>query len=147
MGATQEMIKQNVFDWLDALVVGVKAMHTVMPCGTDGWKDEASVYNHEQNKVDGMFTVHIHNVEAVAKAIEVDVQHAEYTVANEYYGYFSGEDFFIYNDVKFVDMTNSFTEEEADKRKAERREYEKKRNEREQGSDSGTSENISVADE
>ena len=44
MGATQEMIKQNVFDWLDALIVGAKAMSTPIQCGTDDWRDEAGVY-------------------------------------------------------------------------------------------------------
>lgn len=146
MGATQEMIKQNVFDWLDALIVGAKAMSTPIQCGTDGWRDEASVYNGDNFVTDGILTVNIHNIDRVMKAVEFDIQHQDFTPANEYYAYFTGEDFFIYNGVKFSGMINGyFSDEEKEERRAERDEWEE--NARKQSSDSGTSENTQMADE
>lgn len=146
MGATQEMIKQNVFDWLDALIVGVKAMSTITQCGTDDWRSEASVYNGDTFVTDGIPTVNIHSIENVAKVVEIDLQHQDFTPANRYYEYFTGEYFFIYNGVKFSDMIDGhFSDEENEKRRAEREEW--KENARKQSSNSGTSENVSVADE
>ena len=130
MSLTHEMIKENVFNWLDALIVGAKAMSTVMQCGTDGWKSEASVYNGEDNIVDGIVTVHIHNIERVAKAVEIDIHHQDFTPANEYYAYFKGENFFIYNGVKFSGMIyGDFSDKEKNARIEERKKYEE--NERE----------------
>lgn len=141
MGATQEMIKQNVFDWLDALIVGAKAMNTPIQCGTDGWRSEASVYNGDTFVTDGILTVNIHSIDKVAKAVEFDLQHQDFTPANEYYAYFTGEYFFIYNGVKFSDMINGhFSDEKVEERR-------KVRDAWEQSSNSGTSENVSVADE
>jgi len=146
MGATQEMIKQNVFDWLDALIVGAKAMSTITQCGTDDWRDEARVYSGDNFIVDGIPTVHIHGIERVAKAVEFDLQHQDFTPANEYYAYFTGEDFFIYNGVKFSDMIGGyFSDEEQEERRKVRDEWEE--NARKQSSDFGTSENAQVADE
>ena len=141
MGATQEMIKQNVFNWLDALIVGAKAMNTPIQCGTDGWRSEASVYNGDTFVTDGILTVNIHSIDKVAKAVEFDLQHQDFTPANEYYAYFTGEDFFIYNGVKFSGMINGdFSDEEEEERR-------KVRDAWKQSSNSGTSENVSVADE
>ena len=146
MGVTNEMIKQNVFDWLDVLIAGVKAMNSSIQCGTDGWRSEASVYGGDNFSVDGMLTIHIHRIENVAKAVEIDLQHQDFTPANEYYAYFTGEYFFIYNDVKFSDMISGhFSDEEVEARGAERNEW--KENERKQSSDSGVSENAQVDDE
>lgn len=126
MGATQEMIKQNIFNWLDTLIVGAKAMSTPIQCGTDGWRDEASVYCGSDYTTDGILTVNIHNIERVAKAVEFDLQHQDFTPANEYYAYFTGEDFFIYNGTKFSDMINGkFSDKETKKRRAEREKWEK----------------------
>ena len=146
MGVTSEMIKQNVFDWLDVLIAGAKAMNSSIQCGTDGWRSEASVYGGDNFSVDGMLTIHIHSIEAVAKAVEIDLQHQDFTPANEYYAYFAGEDFFIYNDVKFSDMINGkFSDKETKKRRAEREKWEK--NARKQSSNSGTSEDTQMVDE
>lgn len=146
MGATQEMIKQNVFDWLDALIVGAKAMSTPIQCGTDDWRDEASVYNGDTFVTDGILTVNIHNIDRVTKAVEFDLQHQDFTPANEYYAYFTGEDFFIYNGVKFSGMINDyFSDEEKEERRKARDEWEE--NARKQSSDSGVSENAQVDDE
>lgn len=147
MGVTNEMIKQNVFDWLDSLIVGVKAMSTPIQCGTDDWEDEAKVYSGDSDFItDGILTINVHNVKRVAKAVEFDIQHQDFTPANRYYAYFTGEDFFIYNGVKFSDMVRGdFSDDEKKGRKAERDEWEE--NAREQSSDSGTSEDTQVADE
>ena len=141
MGVTQEMIKQNVFDWLDALIVGAKAMNTPIQCGTDGWRSDASVYNGDTFVTDGILTVNIHSIDKVAKAVEFDLQHQDFTPANEYYAYFTGEDFFIYNGVKFSNMINGYF---SDEEKEERR---KVRDAWEQSSNSGTSENAQVVNE
>ena len=125
MGVTQEMIKQNVFDWLDALIVGAKAMSKSIQCGTDSWRDEVSIYCGDEYTTDRMPTLHVHNVKRVAEVIGFDLQHQDFTPANEYYAYFTGEDFFIYNDVKFSDMiTGKFSDKEAKKRRAEREKWE-----------------------
>ena len=146
MGVTQEMIKQNVFDWLDALIVGAKAMSKSIQCGTDDWRDEASVYCGSEYTTDGMLTLHIHNVKRVAEVVEFDLKHQDFTPANDYYAYFIGEDFFIYNGTKFSDMISGrFSDDEEEKRRAEREEW--KENARKQSSNSGTSENAQVADE
>ena len=147
MGATQEMIKQNVFDWLDALIVGAKAMSTPIQCGTNGWRDKAEVYSCDSDYItDGIITINIHNVKRVAEVIEFDLQHQDFTPANEYYAYFTGEDFFIYNGAKFSDMIGGhFSGDEEKKRRAEREEW--KENARKQSSDSGTSEDAQVANE
>ena len=146
MGATQEMIKQNVFDWLDALIVGAKAMSKSIQCGTDDWRDEASVYCGSEYTTDGIITINIHNVKRVAEVIEFDLQHQDFTPANEYYAYFTGEDFFIYNSVKFSDMVNGkFSDKVTKKRRAECEKW--KENARKKSSNSGTSENAQVADE
>ena len=146
MGATQEMIKQNVFDWLDALIVGAKAMSTPIQCGTDDWRSEASVYNGDTFVTDGILTVNIHNIERVAEAVEFDLQHQDFTPANEYYAYFTGEDFFIYNGVKFSGTINGyFSDEEKEERRKARDEWEE--NARKQSSDSGVSEDTQMADE
>ena len=146
MGATQEMIKQNVFDWLDALIVGAKAMSTPIQCGTDDWRSEASVYNGDTFVTDGILTVNIHNIERVAEAVEFDLQHQDFTPANEYYAYFTCEDFFIYNGVKFSGTINGyFSDEEKEERRKARDEWEE--NARKQSSDSGVSEDTQMADE
>lgn len=147
MGVTNEMIKQNVFDWLDVLIAGAKAMSTPIQCGTNGWRDKAEVYSGDSDYItDGIITINIHNVKRVAEVIGFDLQHQDFTPANEYYAYFAGEYFFIYNDVKFSDMISGhFSDEEREKRRAEREEWEE--NARKQSSNSGTSENAQVVDE
>lgn len=125
MGATNEMIKQNVFNWLDALIIGAKAMSAEVQCGTEDWKSEASIYGGYDFMVDGILTVHVHNVKKVAEVVEFDIAHQDYTPANHYYKYFIGEDFFIYNGVKFADMiSGNFSDEEEEARGKERDNYE-----------------------
>lgn len=145
MGATQEMIKQNVINWLDALVIGAKAMNTEVVCGVvdddrDLWRVTASTY--EQPKYDGLITIHVHGVKLIAKAAELDLQHRDFTPVDNYYRSFTGEDFFVYNGVRFADMIlGEFSNDEEKSREQEME------NARKQGSNSGTSEEVSVADE
>lgn len=145
MGATQEMIKQNVLNWLDALVIGAKAMNTEVVCGVvddarDLWRVTVSTY--DQPKYDGLITIHVHDVKLIAKAAELDLQHRDFTPMDNYYRSFTGEDFFVYNGVRFADMIlGGFSNDEEKSREWEME------NARKQGSNSGTSEEVSVADE
>ena len=145
MGATQEMIKQNVLNWLDALVIGAKAMNTEVVCGVvdddrDLWRVTASTY--DQLKYDGLITIHVHDVKLIAKAAELDLQHRDFTPMDNYYRSFTGEDFFVYNGVRFADMIlGRFSNDEEKSREQEME------NARKQSGDSRTPEEVSVADE
>lgn len=144
MGVTNEMIAANVRNWLQDLAIGAKAVNTKMMCGVakegEEWKVEASTY--EDSMHDGIITVHIHNIERVAEAAELDLQHRDFTPVDEYYSPFTGEDFFIFNGVKFSDMICGYFSDEEEKRRDEER-----KNARKQSSNSGTFENAQVADE
>jgi len=145
MGATQEMIKQNVLNWLDALVIGAKAMNTEVVCGVvddarDLWRVTTSTY--DQPKYDGLITIHVHDVKLIAKAAELDLQHRDFTPMDNYYRSFTGEDFFVYNGVRFADMIlGGFSNDEEKSREQEME------NARKQSGDSRTPEEVSVADE
>ena len=144
MSATNEMIAANVRNWLQDLAIGAKAVNTKMMCGVakegEEWKVEASTY--EDSMRDGIITVHIHNIERVAEVAEFDLQHRDFTPVDYYYTSFIGEDFFIFNGVKFSGMINGFfSDEEEEAREKERI------NAREQSSDSGVSEDAQVDDE
>ena len=145
MSATQEMIKQNVLNWLDALVIGVKAMNTEVVCGVvdddrDLWRVTASTY--DQPKYDGLISIHVHDVKLIAKATELDLQHRDFTPMDNYYRSFTGEDFFVYNGVRFADMIlGGFSNDEEKSREQEME------NARKQSGDSRTPEEVSVADE
>lgn len=123
MGVTNEMIAANVRNWLQDLAIGAKAVNTKMMCGVakegEEWKVEASTY--EDSMRDGIITVHIHNIERVAEAAEFDLQHRDFTPVDYYYTSFIGEDFFIFNGVKFSGMINGFfSDEEEEAREKER---------------------------
>lgn len=144
MGATNEMISANVRNWLQDLAIGAKAVNTKMMCGVaeEGYECRFQAETYEDVFHDGIITVHVHNIERVAEAAEFDLQHRDFTPADDYYTSFTGEDFFIFNGVKFSDMIiGHFSDEEEEVREKERQ------NAREQSSNSGTSENESVADE
>lgn len=144
MGVTNEMISANVRNWLQDLAIGAKAMNREILCGVaengEEWKVKAFTYDDVMH--DGIITVHIHNIERVAEAAELDLQHRDFTPVDEYYAPFTGEDFFIFNGVKFSDMIYGHFSDEEEERRDEERE-----NAREQGSDSGVSENAQVDDE
>ena len=143
MGVTNEMISANVRNWLQDLAIGAKAMNKEIMCGVaengEEWKVKASTYDDVMH--DGIITVHIHNIKCVAEAAELDLQHRDFTPVDEYYSPFTGEDFFIFNGVKFSDMICGYFSKEEEERRDEERE-----NARKQGSDSGASENAQVVD-
>lgn len=146
MSVTNEMIAANVRNWLQDLAIGAKAVNTKMMCGVEEegreWRVEAEAYDRADIVHDGIITVYVHNIKQVAKGAELDLQHRDFTPIDDYYRSFTGEDFFIFNDVKFSGMINGyFSDEEKEAREKERR------NAREQSSDSGTSEDTQVADE
>lgn len=137
MGMTQEMIKQNVYNWLDALVTGANAMNAEVLCADvpENDQDAFTARAWDNPVVDGLITVHIHHIQAVAMAAELDLQHRNFVEGDYYYGPFSGEDFFIYGNVRFSNMILS-----------EEKLYGKEKNERKQNNDSGVSEGESVDD-
>ena len=146
MSVTNEMIAANVRNWLQDLAIGAKAVNTKMMCGVEEegreWRVEAETYARADIVHDGIITVYVHNIKQVAKGAELDLQHRDFTPVDDYYRAFTGEDFFIFNDVKFSGMINGdFSDEEKEAREKERR------NAREQSSDSGTSEDTQMADE
>ena len=98
MGATNEMISANVRNWLQDLAIGAKAVNTKMMCGVaeEGyeWRFQAETYENVFH--DGIITVHVHNIGRVAEAAEFDLQHRDFTPADDYYCSFTGEDFFIF---------------------------------------------------
>lgn len=152
MSMTHEMIKQNVMDWLDALVVGAKAITQSMLCEPlseeDARKSTASCFESSSfREDDGSLYVMIHKIKKVAEAAEFDVTHRVFTPADSHYPYFTGEYFFIYNGVKFGDVYGTFSESVQEERKRERRDYIEKENAGEQSSDSETYENESVDNE
>jgi len=153
MSMTHEMIKQNVIDWLDALVIGAKAITQPMLCEPlseeDAWKSTASCFeNTSFMEDDGSLYVMIHKIKKVAEAAEFDLCHRVFTPADSHYPYFTGEYFFIYNGVKFGDVYGTFSESVQEERKRERRDYYiEKQNEGEQSSNSESSEEVSVDNE
>lgn len=147
MSMTHEMIKQNVMDWLDALVIGANAVTQTVQCGIyddeDAWAGEAFCF--EKNSFlddDGSLCVLIHRIKNVAQAVEFDLHHRVFTPADSHYPYFTGEYFFIYNGVKFANVYGTFPDEVKERRKNERTEYQRK-----QSSYSETSEDESVDNE
>lgn len=152
MSMTHEMIKQNMMGWLDALVVGAKAITQPMLCEPlseeDAWKSTASCFESSSfREDDGSLYVMIHGVKKVAQAAEFDVTHRVFTPADSHYPYFTGEYFFIYNGVKFGDVYGTFSELVQEERKRERWNYIEKQNEGEQSSNSESSETESVDNE
>lgn len=145
MGMMNEMISANIRNWLQNLAIGAKAQNKRMVCGAvehecDLWKVTAQVYEDVMH--DGIITVHLHNIKLVAEAAELDIMHRDFTPIDDYYFSFTGEDFFIFNGVKFSGLIlGDFTDDEKEKR------WEEHTNARKQSSDSEVSENESVADE
>ena len=120
---TNEMIAGNVRNWLRDLAIGAKAMNTKMMCGVaeDGyeWRVEARTYDNAM--VDGLITVHVHKVKAIAEGANIDLQHRDFTPVDDYYTSFTGEDFIIFNGVKFSDMIcGNFSDEEEEARAKEK---------------------------
>lgn len=154
MSMTHEMIKQNVMDWLDALVIGAKAVTQSVLCEAvddeeNAWRSTAHCFESSSfTKDDGSPYVMIHNVKSVAQAVEFDLYHRVFTPADSHYPYFKEERFFIYDGVKFGDVYGTFSESVQEERKRERRDYYiEKENAREQSGDSESPETESVDNE
>ena len=108
MTLQQQMIAANIRNWLSDVATGVKAMHTKILCAPcdklHEYKYEASCYDYSDYFVDGIFTVYVHNIKTLAEAAELDVQHRDFVPSDKFYSAFSGEDFVVFNDVKFSNM-------------------------------------------
>lgn len=106
MSLQQQMIAANVRNWLMDLATGAKAMSTTMLCAPcekgEEWRYEASTYS--DIIVDGLPTVHVHNIKLVAEAAELELQHRTFKKGDYYYRSFEGEDFVVFNGVRFSDM-------------------------------------------
>lgn len=106
MSLQQQMIAANVRNWLVDLATGAKAMSTTMLCApcekSYEWKYEASTYSDVV--IDGLPTVHVHNIKLVAEVAELELQHRTFKKGDYYYQSFAGEDFVVFNGVRFSDM-------------------------------------------
>ena len=106
MSLQQQMIAANVRNWLVDLATGAKAMGVSIlcaPCEKDEeWRYEAGTYS--DIIVDGLPTVHVHNIKLVAEAAELELQHRTFKKGDYYYRSFAGEDFVVFNGVRFSDM-------------------------------------------
>ena len=108
MTLQQQMIAANIRNWLSDLAIGAKAMHTKILCAPcdklDEYKYEARCWDYDDYFVDGILTVQVHNIKTLAEAAELYVQHRDFKSSDNYYRSFSGEDFVVFNDVKFSNM-------------------------------------------
>lgn len=98
----------EIRSWLAEMAMGAKAMARTMICADaeDGyeWKIKAYSYEHDQVVIDGVITVYIHRIENVAKGAGLKLHHRDFIEGDHYFSRFSGEDFVMFNDVKFSDM-------------------------------------------
>lgn len=108
MTLQQQMIAANIRNWLSDLATGVKAMHTKILCAPcdklSEYRYEVSCYDYNDCFVDGMLTVYIHEINVLAEAAELDIQHRDFVSDDKFYRAFSGEDFIVFNDVKFSQL-------------------------------------------
>lgn len=108
MTLQQQMIAANIRNWLSDLATGAKATHTKIlctPCDKlNEYKYEAHCWDYNDCFVDGMLTVYVHKIKVLAEAAELDIQHRDFVPSDKFYSAFSGEDFVVFNDVKFSDM-------------------------------------------
>ena len=108
MSLQEQMIAANIRNWLTDLAIGAKAMSKIMQCGVSdeksAWKYETKCWQQDDVVVDGVLTVYVFNVKELARAAELDVQHRQFIEGDTYYGSFEGEDFVVFNGVKFSEM-------------------------------------------
>lgn len=116
MSLQQQMIAANVRNWLMDLATGAKAMSAKVLCApcekNEEWRYEVSTYS--DIVVDGIPTVHVHGIKLIAEVAELDLQHRTFKKGDYYYRSFAGEDFVVFNGVKFSDM---ILKEKKDERK------------------------------
>lgn len=108
MTLQQQMIAANIRNWLSDLAIGAKAMHTKILCAPcdklHEYKYEAYCFDYNDCFVDGILTVYVHKINVLAEAAELDIQHRDFVLGDKYYRSFSGEDFIVFNDVKFSSL-------------------------------------------
>lgn len=106
MSLQEQMIAANIRNWLTDLAVGAKAMNITVRCAPSSddtaWRVEAKTWDNPT--VDGIITVYIHNITVVAEAADFELNHRKFKKKDFYYGSFEGEDFFIFNGVKFANL-------------------------------------------
>lgn len=107
MSLQEQMIAANIRNWLADLAIGAKASATKVrfaPCEElEAFKYEAGTY--EDGIRDNVPTVLVHNLKKLAEATDLEIQHRKLKKGDYYYGSFVSEDFFVFNGVKFSDMT------------------------------------------
>ncbi len=108
MTLQQQMIAANIRNWLSDLATGAKATHTKILCAPcdelTAYKYETRCWDYDDYFVDGILTVFVTNIKVLAEAAELDIQHRDFIPNDRYYGSFSGEDFVVFNGVKFSDL-------------------------------------------
>lgn len=103
MGLTEEMIAANVRNWLADLAIGAKAVSKTLSLGKEPeWKYNVSCY--ADVNIDNVITVAVHNIKEVAEVSGLELKHRDFVEGDYYYQSFSGEDFIIFNGVKFSDL-------------------------------------------
>ena len=107
MSLQEQMIVANIRNWLTDLAIGAKASATKVRFASceesEAFKYEAGTY--EDFIRDNVPTVLVHNLKELAEAADLEIQHRKLKKGDYYYGSFVSEDFFVFNDVKFSDMT------------------------------------------
>ena len=103
-----EMYAADIRNWLMDMATGAKAMARTMKCADaeNGyeWRVEAHSYDRDNTVIDGVITVYIHKIENVAKGAGFELQHRDFVEGDYHYPGFIGEDFIMFNGVKFSDM-------------------------------------------
>lgn len=121
-----EMFAVDVGKWFADLAVGAKAQTRALVWGERSWQ-RATTYDNPVR--DAISTVYIHHLKDLAEQAGFDVQHRDFVLGDYYYLCFRGEDFVIFNGVKFADFTDVLPESEKELRRAEKAEAEKREEE------------------
>ena len=121
-----EKLAADVRNWFADLAVGAKAQAQEIKFGDRNWEC-ASVFDNGVR--DGIPTVNVHYLKKIATLAGFEVQHRDFVLGDYYYDVFRGEDFVIFNGVKFTGFNNTLTEQEREFRKAEEAEAKKKEEE------------------
>lgn len=123
-----EMFAADVRNWFADLAIGAKAQTQEIKFGNHNW-ERASVFDNGVR--DGIPTVNVHYLKKIARLAGFEVQHRDFVLGDYYYDVFRGEDFVIFNGVKFTGFDNTLTEQERNLRKVEEAEARKKKEEEE----------------
>lgn len=101
-----EMIAADIRNWLMDMATGAKAMTKHMKCADvesgDEWK--VTSYPYHDVIVDSVITVLLHDIESVADGAGLQLYHRDFVEGDNYFNAFSGEDFVMFNGVKFSDL-------------------------------------------